>query len=353
VKILMVASSLPPDRWSGAGRALRDLWGQARRHHEVRLVTGWWRDRAALPPDLTAVAMTGPAGPRSQAALAAAVWSEARRFRPELVLSGSVVLPPLSAPVVLATHDLRLPRGGAAAALRARAFGALARRARAVVTTSVGSAADLTALGLPSSLVRVVPGAVDLDHFHPVGRAADPARPLSVLCAGRVMPAKGQHLAIDAVARLDRERKGRVRLTIAGAVVDPVYLDQLRVQAWGQPVDFVLDPPLLAPHLQAADIVLLPSIAESGFCTTAVEAMACGAPVIWSDRPATREAVGGVGQAFPPGDVDALRAALRRWIDAPDERAAAARLGHAHAVGNNGWDSVWPRWEEVLAAAAR
>lgn len=353
MKILMVASSLPPDRWSGAGRALRDLWGQARRHHEVRLVTGCWRDRAALPPDVTTVPMAGPAGPRAQAALASTVWAEARRFRPDLVLSGSVVLPPLSAPIVLATHDLRLPQGGAAAALRGRAFGALARRARAVVTTSVGSSAELTALGIPSALVRVVPGAVDLEHFHPVPRPPAPNRPLSVLCAGRIMPAKGQHLAIDAVARLDRARKAQVRLTIAGAVVDPVYLDQLRVQAWGQPVEFVLGPPLLAPHLQAADIALLPSIAESGFCTTAVEAMACGAPVIWSDRPATREAVGGVGQSFAPGDSDGLRAALRGWIDAPEARVEAAQRGLAHVRGNNGWDTVWPRWEEVLAAAAR
>jgi glycosyltransferase involved in cell wall biosynthesis len=172
------------------------------------------------------------------------------------------------------------------------------------------------------------------------------------VCAGRLLPAKGQHLAIDAVARLDRARKDRVRLTIAGAVVDPVYLDQLRVQAWGQPVEFVLDPPFLAPILQQADVVLLPSIAESGFCTTAVEAMACGAPVIWADRPATREAVGGVGCSIPPGDVEALRDALRSWVDDPTAREATAARGLAHVRQHNGWDRVWPQWDATLREAA-
>lgn len=352
MKILMVAASLPPDRWSGAARALRDLWGQARMHHEVRLVAGWWRDRGALPADATAVSLRGLSAPRAQARLAAAVWAEARRLRPELIVSGTVALPPLGAPVVVVSHDLRLAPGPGQAALRRAAFAALARRARRVVTTSVASAADLSALGLASSAVRVVPGAVDLEHFRPGASARAPDAPVHIVCAGRVLPAKGQHVAIDAVARLDRARKARVRLTITGAVVDPVYLDQLRVQAWGQPVEFVLDPPLLAPILQTADIVVLPSVAESGFCTTAVEAMACGAPVIWADRPATREAVGGVGLPFPPGDVDALRAALRAWIDEPALRSEAAARGLAQVRGNNGWDSVWPQWDALLQAAA-
>jgi glycosyltransferase involved in cell wall biosynthesis len=348
----MVTVSLPPDRWTGAGRALRDLWGAARRHHELRLVSGWWRDRATLPPDACAVELRGHQGPRARAKLAWAVAEEVRRFRPDLVVSGTVALPPLRAPLVLVMHDLRLFGGTLADRLRGRAFAQLAGRADAVVTTSLHASSALQALGLPADRLRLVPGAVDLEHFAP-DPAARAGAPLEIVCPGRILPAKGQHLVIDAVARLPRQHKAQVQLTIAGSVVDPVYLDQLRVQAWQQPVRFVLDPPLLAPHLRAADMVVLPSIDEAGFSTAALEAMACGAPLIWSDRPAIREVVGGLGQAFRPDDMSGLRAALSRWIDAPAERRAASEAALRFVRGNNGWDVVWPKYDRIFEAVGR
>lgn len=331
---------------------MRDLWGAARRHHEVRLVSGWWRERAALPPDARAVELRGRSGPQARAPLAWAAAEEARRFRPDLVVSGTVALPPMGAPVALVMHDLRLPTGGAVQRARGRVFAALAARAAAVLTTSVQASSALLALGLPADRLRVVPGAVDLDHFRPEA-AARVGQPVEIVCPGRILPAKGQHLVIDAVARLSRARKAQVQLTIAGSVVDPVYLDQLRVQAWQQPVRFVLDPPLLAPLLAAADMVVLPSIDEAGFSTSALEAMACGAPLIWSDRPAIREAVGGLGQAFQPDDLDGLRAAISRWIDDPVERHRVSAAGLQFVRGNSGWDVIWPKYDRVFEALVR
>lgn len=48
-----------------------------------------------------------------------------------------------------------------------------------------------------------------------------------------------------------------------------------------------------------------------GFGTVSLEAMACGTPVITSDIPAVREAVGDAALTVPPGDVDALARAMR------------------------------------------
>jgi glycosyltransferase involved in cell wall biosynthesis len=90
-----------------------------------------------------------------------------------------------------------------------------------------------------------------------------------------------------------------------------------------------------------------------GFGFTAVEAMACGKPVIWTDQPAIREATGGIGIAVAPEDVDGIRTAMKRLMDDPDERAAMGRAGREWVESNHSWDGVWERYERVLGSIAR
>ncbi len=165
---------------------------------------------------------------------------------------------------------------------------------------------------------------------------------------GRILPAKGQHHAIDAVSRLPRRQKARVHLSIAGAVVDPVYLEQLRVQAFNQPVEIVPDPPQLAPVYQGADIVVFPTELEEGFGFTAVEAMACGRPVVWFDQPAIREATGGIGVAVPRGDVLALRSALEALLDDPARRKALGAEGREFCERHRTWPAAWEKYEALF-----
>ena len=74
-------------------------------------------------------------------------------------------------------------------------------------------------------------------------------------------------------------------------------------------VGFVPDEDLA--HLYSASLAfVLPSFLE-GFGLPAVEAMACGAAVIASDRGSLPEVVGGAGHLFDPSDLEALTPALR------------------------------------------
>jgi glycosyltransferase involved in cell wall biosynthesis len=97
-----------------------------------------------------------------------------------------------------------------------------------------------------------------------------------------------------------------------------------------------------------ADAFCLPSLYE-GFGLTALEAMACGAPVVVSDRGALPEVVADTGLVVPP-TADAVRAALRRLL--VDRRLAEA-LGRTAAERARGftWERTAQGWLSVLRAA--
>ena len=256
---------------------------------------------------------------RAWARMARVTFGEIHSWKPDVVLSNSIEVPPSSAPTACIVHDLNFGQahGGMGAMARKAFYAARTRRLEAVITVSSASARALAAIGVHEGRIKVVHNGVDTHDFTPDPDAVNGDR-IEIAYPSRILPGKGQHLAIDAVARLRRNSKKRVWLTIVGAVADPVYLDQLRIQAHDQPVQFALDVAEIAPYYQNADIVLYPTVMEEGFGFTAVEGMACGKPVIWFDQPAIREATGGIGVPVPRGDVDAMRDALSQ-ARAPQE----------------------------------
>jgi glycosyltransferase involved in cell wall biosynthesis len=102
----------------------------------------------------------------------------------------------------------------------------------------------------------------------------------------------------------------------------------------GLPPDAVRTPgylpePDLARMVAGAAALILPSWYE-GFGLPALEALACGTPVVASDLPAHREVLGDQARLIPPGDPDALAAALARILEDPGgEPARAARRTRA------------------------
>jgi glycosyltransferase involved in cell wall biosynthesis len=100
----------------------------------------------------------------------------------------------------------------------------------------------------------------------------------------------------------------------------------------------------------AATAAPLPSLAE-GFGLPAVEAAACGAPVLLSDLPAHRESLGDGGLYFSPRDATALAASLDTMFDDEAARAALASRGSA-AVAGLTWDAAAERLRGLLHEAA-
>lgn len=365
MKLLLAARRYPPDIWSGTETVFQALYEHARLRHEVRLVVGWTQARHLVPPEAVAVELKDLGKARKWARMGRAILAEARRFQPDAILSNSIEVPPTGFPTACIVHDLNFGEGSGqsikstlAGQAKATFYGARSRNLQAVITVSDASARVLGEAGVDAAKIRVIHNGVDIDRFVPLGDpgghgAGSAEAPVRFAYPSRILPGKGQHHAIDAIARMPREHKRRAHLTVVGAAADRVYLDQLKVQGFEQPVDFHVDVPEIAPYYQQADVVLFPTVMDEGFGFTAVEAMACGKPVIYFDQPAIREATGGIGVAVPRGDTQALRDAMMRLMDDPEERRRLGVEGRRYVEAHRSWTSVWERYETVLESIRR
>jgi colanic acid/amylovoran biosynthesis glycosyltransferase len=156
-----------------------------------------------------------------------------------------------------------------------------------------------------------------------------PDAPFEVLCIGRLTPAKGQHLLLDAVAALHARRRA-VRVRIVGAGVDDASLRRhSSALALGDAAVFegAVDQDRILGFYAAADCFCLPSFAE-GIPVVLMEAMAVGLPCVTTQVHGIPELIrdGVDGLLVAPSNVPALVAALSRLMDDP---ALAERLARA------------------------
>jgi glycosyltransferase involved in cell wall biosynthesis len=313
---------------------------------------GYNDSRDKVPAEAVAVDLRTASKPQAWAKMLAAALKEERRFQPDAVLGNSIEVAALRAPVACIVHDLNFgsaSRGWGSAA-REAFYRFRSRKLPVLITVSEATKKRLESRGIRGRRTEVIHNGVDTALFCPAPGAAPAEEPLVFAYPSRILPGKGQHLALDALARLGPVYKPRAKLVIVGAVADPIFRDQLLIQAYGQPVEVVCDVPDIVPYYQQADVVLFPSVMEEGFGYTAIEAMSCGKPVIWFDQPGVREATGGIGLAVTSGDVDGLRNAMRILMDDPEQRSALGEAGRAYIEEHYGWEKVWSRYESVLGS---
>lgn len=238
---------------------------------------------------------------------------------------------------------------------------------RLIANTEVEKEELVTYYGADPAAVAVVPPGVDLDRFTPGGEAAARAAlgfapdDIVLLFVGRIQPLKAPDLAVEALARLVRENpalRRRVRLAVVGGpsgsgLTRPEALmnlaDELGVR------DLVrFQPPVSRDELptwyRAADVVLVPSHNES-FGLVAIEAQACGTPVVAAAVGGLTTAVvdGVSGVLVPTHDVGDWAAAVAGMLD----DATRTRLGRqaARHARTFGWDVTVDRTLEVYRGA--
>ncbi len=215
---------------------------------------------------------------------------------------------------------------------------------------------------LPADKLDVVPNgvdvrdfAVDADEALAMRRELTGPRTRMILYAGRLEYEKGVQTLLEALQEV-RSRVGPTRLFVAGV---GTYSEELRrevrrrkLQRHVRFTGFLADRELRL-HFGAADVAVAPSIYEP-FGLVAVEAMACGTPVVVGDTGGLREIVAdGSGLAFTPQDAGELAEALTRVLTDPDLAAELVRRGTARARDRYDWSAVARRTVEVYAQAAR
>lgn len=250
-----------------------------------------------------------------------------RRERPALLLS---LLPegPLFPPVpqILTVLDV-IPLHYARGYPRLRPYfrylvPIMVRHSRAVITISEASRRDIVRFyGLAPERIHVAPCGYDARRFTPDGPAAVGGEPYA-LYVGNVMPHKNLLRMVDAFAQATGN--GPARLVIRGwgrpphvrALAERIAQRGLETRVDWQP--YAPDDEL--PRLyRGARLVLLPSVLE-GFGLTALEAMACGTPVITSNTSSLPEVVGDAALLVDPLDTGALADAIARVF--ADDRLA-------------------------------
>lgn len=171
-----------------------------------------------------------------------------------------------------------------------------------------------------------------------------------ILCAGRLAPEKDTRTALLAVRRFRELTGADARLLLAGDGPQAAELRQL-AERLGIDARFLGAVPQaeLQRWMQASGALLFPSPTET-FGNVALEAMACGLPVIAADAGALPDLVrdGETGLLCPPGDADAFAAALGRLHADPALRFAISDRAHAFAATQD-WSEVFGRLLEQLA----
>ena len=246
-------------------------------------------------------------------------------------------------------------------------------RARAGIATSTEIVAPSesarreieSGYGVAHARIHVVPLGVDTEVFRPgltggpeiVMKASGAAPRPYILFAGSVHPRKNLPAVRDAVAMLAAHGLPHGLVIVASRAPDRPDSSELEAAAVaelpGAPgrVVRVLQPgdTELAALMAGADAFCLPSFSE-GFGLTALEAMACGAPVVVSDRGALPEVVGDGGVAVAPA-AEPIAVALERILTHSEVATGLRRAARARAETFT-WERTARGWAALLQAAA-
>lgn len=177
--------------------------------------------------------------------------------------------------------------------------------------------------------IEVCPLGIDPDEFTPAVRTRSPGEPFRLLTAGQLAAAKGLPVLIAALARLLARGRG-VRLVLVGdGPLRPALEQQARETGAASAVRFegFRNNAELKRYYAEADAFVLASFAE-GVPVVLMEAMAAGLPCIASRITGIPELIedGAGGLLTPPGDEEAIAAAVERLMD---DGSLRHRLGEA------------------------
>ena len=210
-------------------------------------------------------------------------------------------------------------------------------------TTEYSARATAEYLGLPQ-IPKVIHNGVDLAEFCV---ASDKEfvlpeimkRERIALYVGRINPQKGARLLKPLAEAVSSEG---ITIIACGP------LDQFHLNSSGSgeelvgfPVHYlgVVEQEILPSIMSAADVLLLPTMADEMFGMVLVEAGACGTPAIASNIDGIPEVIGDAGLLFPAGDLTMLTEKVRQLLNDEETLTRLSSLARTNAE-KFGWDRI-------------
>ena len=256
--------------------------------------------------------------------------------------------------LVVTVHDLiylkdkRYSASGLGRAYVRMMFKKIEKKADAVLTVSEYTKADLlhSFPGLRGRVFVTYEGASAL--FRPIHDREELRRiqnkyslhPPFVLFVGSLKSHKNVSVLIEAMAALKNEKRSEQELVLVGrkdekekGLLALIRKNSSFVKTLGEVSDEDL-----AVLYNLAEVFVLPSLWE-GFGLPALEAMACGTPVLSSDRSSLPEVVGQAGSLFDPTRVDALKELLYTVLESRPLREKMSEMGLVQAKKFS-WDKT-------------
>ena len=217
----------------------------------------------------------------------------------------------------------------------------VASRLERVITVSENSFKDISHdHKVRPERMAIVPVGVDIELFTPLPEVqVVPGRLVTTASADVTM--KGLKYLLEAVAKVRTERDD-VHLVVIGKR-KPGGVSDAVIKALGleDHVEFVTDVPerRIIELYSEAEMAVVPSLYE-GFSLPAIEAMACGAPLVGTTGGAVPEVIGQDGDTamvVPPGDSEALAAKIRWGLEQDDLRGTIGARGRQRIIDRWSW----------------
>jgi glycosyltransferase involved in cell wall biosynthesis len=195
-------------------------------------------------------------------------------------------------------------------------------------------------MGVDLDTLHVVPVGVDQKQFRPLPHVARvPGRLMTTASAD--VPLKGLTYLIEALAKVRTERED-AHLVVIGRPrhksAVPAQLERLGLTDAVEFVSGVTDERIVELYAEA-EIAVVPSLYE-GFSLPAIEAMACGVPLVTTTGGALPEVVGPSGDTamtVPTGDAGALAHQLVETLNNPEQRVRLGEGGRRRVLDRFTW----------------
>ncbi len=225
--------------------------------------------------------------------------------------------------------------------------GRVARRLSRIITVSASSLDDVVAThGVRRDLLHVVHVGVDPEQFRPRPEVTPvPGRIMTTASADVAM--KGLRFLLEAVAKVRTDHPDAHLVVIGAPKDDSATRALIATLGLSEHVSFVTgvtDDRIVELYAEAQAAVV-PSLYE-GFSLPAIEAMACGTPLVASTGGALPEVVGPDGISalhVPAGDAEAIARRLRELLDDPTLGRRIGAAGRRRVVGNYSWRATAER----------